>query len=123
MATTEFEAWLKSQFAEIGAFTIFIVLVHIDDDKVEAIKSTFAQMIADDMSWAEMTALLAGARTEWDGVGFFIGLAENGGPMSDDEARLKLREIEAEVLADPLVLNRGRFLDRQGRRLQVDEAA
>ncbi len=123
MATTEFEAWLKAQFAETGAFTIFIVLVHIDDGQVEALKSTFAQMIGDDMSWAEMTALLAGARTDWDGVGFFIGLTQNGRLMSDDEARSKLREIEAEVMADPLALNRGRFFDRQGRCLQVDEAA
>ena len=123
MATTEFEAWLEAQFAETGAFTIFIVLVHINDGHVEARKSTFAQMIGDDMSWAEMMALLAGARTDWDGVGFFIGLAENGAPMSDDEARSKLREIEAEVMADPLALNRGRFFDRQGRRLQVEEAA
>ena len=29
---------------------------------------------------------------------------------------------EAEVMADPLMLNRGRFFDRLGRHLQVDEA-
>ena len=52
---TDFEQWLAAQFAETGAFTIFIVLVRIGDDSVEALKSTFAQMIGDDMSWAEMT--------------------------------------------------------------------
>ncbi len=120
---TDFERWLKAQFADTGAFTVFIVLVRIDDDEVEALKSTFAQMIGDDMSWAEMTALLAGARARWDGVGFFVGLAQGGGPMADDEARAKLRQIEAEVRADPLVLNRGRFFDAHGRHLQIDEAA
>src|SRR5262249_3182358 len=112
-----------AQFAESGAFTLFIVLVRIDDDSVEAIKSTFAQMIGDDMSWTEMNELLAGARVAWDGVGFFIGLAPEGGPLGDDEARTKLREIEAEVMAGAMVLNRGRFFDRHGRYLQIDEAA
>jgi hypothetical protein len=119
---TEFEHWLKAQFAETGAFTVFIVLVRIADDDVEALKSTFAQMIGDDMSWAEMTALLAGAGAAWDGVGFFVGLEQGGGPMADSEARSKLKEIEAEVTADPLLLNRGRLFDRQGRLLQVETA-
>ena len=119
---TEFEAWLKAQFAETGAFTVFIVLVRIAGDEVEALKSTFAQMIGDDMTWAEMTALLAGARANWDGVGFFVGLAADGGPMADEAARVKLREIEAELRADPLLLNRGRLFDRQGRLMEVETA-
>jgi hypothetical protein len=123
MAETDFEAWLKAQFADTGAFTVFIVLVRISDDSVAATRSTFAQMIGDDMDWAEMMELLAGAGAAWDGVGFFVGLAHDGGPMADDEARAKLKQIEAEVMADPLVLNRGRFFDRHGRHLQVDEAA
>ena len=120
---TDFEHWLAAQFADTGPFTIFIVLVRIAPDSVAAVSSSFAQMIGDEMSWPEMTALLAGARASWDGVGFFVGLAGDGGPMADNEARAKLREIEAEVLADPLTLNRGRFFDRQGRHLQVDEVA
>jgi hypothetical protein len=96
------------------------VLVRITDDQVEPLKSTFAQMIGDDMSWPEMIALLAGARADWDGVGFFVGLAQGGGPLPDSEARTKLREVEAELMADPLVLNRGRFFDKQGRHMQVD---
>jgi len=118
---TDFEQWLAAQFAETGAFTLFIVLVRIREESVEPLKSSFAQMIGDDMSWAEMTALLDGARAPWDGVGFFVGLAHEGGPIADQEARTKLREIEAEVMADPLVLNRGRFFDRLGRHLQVDQ--
>jgi len=119
---TEFEHWLKAQFADTGAFTVFIVLVRIGDDSVEALKSTFAHMIGDEMTWAEMTALLAAARADWNGVGFFVGLAHGGGPMSDDQARTRLKQVETEVMADPLVLNRGRFFDRDGRHLQVDEA-
>ena len=119
---TEFEYWLKAQFADTGAFTIFIVLVRIGDDRVEALKSTFAQMIGDDMTWTEMTALLAGAGAAWDGVGFFVGLAHDGGPMADEEARAKLREIEAELKTDLLLLNRGRLFDRHGRLMEVETA-
>jgi hypothetical protein len=117
---TDFEHWLKAQFADTGAFTVFIVLVRIAGDSVEALKSTFAQMIGDDMDWTEVTALLAGAGAAWDGVGFFVGLAHSGGPMTDGEARSKLKQIEAEVIADPLVLNRGRFFDRQGRQMEIE---
>jgi hypothetical protein len=119
---TEFEHWLKAQFAETGAFTVFIVLVRITGDDVGALKSTFAQMIGDDMTWTEMTELLAGARANWDGVGFFVGLAHDGGPMPDSEARSKLKEIEAEMMADPLLLNRGRLFDRHGRLMEVETA-
>jgi hypothetical protein len=118
----DFEHWLKTQFAETGAFTVFIVLVRIADDDVEALKSTFAQMIGNDMTWAEMTGLLAGAHAHWDGVGFFVGLAADGGPMADSEARSKLKEIEADVVADPLLLNRGRLFDRHGRLMEVETA-
>jgi hypothetical protein len=117
---SEFEAWLKAQFADTGSFTVFIVLVRIADDGVEALKSTFAQMIGDDMSWVEMAGLLDGAQAPWDGVGFFVGLSPGGGPIPDDEARTKLRQIEAEVMADPLVLNRGRLFDRHGRQMEVE---
>jgi hypothetical protein len=36
-------------------------------------------------------------------------------------AARKLKEVEADVKADPLVLNRGLFFDREGRHLRIDE--
>ena len=120
---TDFEHWLSAQFADTGAFTIFIVLVRIAGDSLLPAKSSFAQMIGDDMTWSEMRGLLDGARIGWDGVGFFVGLAHEGGPLADPVARAKLKEVEADVLADPLALNRGRFFDREGRHMRVDEAA
>lgn len=118
---TDFEQWLAAQFADTGPFTIFIVLVRITERDVKAVKSSYAQMIGDEMAWAEMLALLDGARTPWDGVAFFVGLGYEGGPLPDAVAREKLKEVEASVLADPLELNRGRFFDRLGRHMQVDE--
>ena len=117
---TDFEKWLAAQFADTGAFTIFIILVRISGEQIAAVKSTYAQMIGDDMSWVQMVALLDGARTSWDAVAFFVGLGA-GGPLIDSVARNKLRDIEASVTADPLALNRGMFFDRKGRHLQVDE--
>ena len=37
--------------------------------------------------------------------------------------RAKLKEVEADVKSDPLVLNRGLFFDRKGRHLRIDEVA
>ena len=119
---TDFEHWLTAQFADTGAFTIFIVLVRISGEQVLAVKSTYAQMIGDDMTWQEMSSMLDGAGTPWDAVSFFVGLGA-GGPLIDSVARTKLRDIDASVTADPLALNRGMFFDRKGRHLQVDEAA
>jgi len=120
---TDFEQWLAAQFADTGPFTIFIVLVRIGERDVKAVKSSYAQMIGDEMPWPDMRSLLDSARTPWDGVGFFVGLGYAGGPLPDALAKTKLKEVEASVLADPLALNRGRFFDRFGRHMQVDEVS
>jgi len=119
----DFELWLAAQFADSGPFTLFIVLVRISGDDVVALKSSYAHLIGDDMTWNEMRALLDGARMPWDGVAFFVGLGLSGGPLPDAAAARKLSEVEQDVKADPLALNRGRFFDREGRHLRVDEAA
>ena len=41
---TDFEKWLAAQFADTGAFTIFIILVRISGEQIAAVKSTYAQM-------------------------------------------------------------------------------
>ena len=120
---TDFEQWLAAQFADTGAFTIFIVLVSIGADKVVPVKSSYAHLIGDDMPWPGMRALLDGARTPWDGVAFFVGLAHDGGPLPDAVASAKLKEVEADVKSDPLALNRGLFFDREGRHLRIDQVA
>lgn len=119
----DFEQWLSAQFADTGPFTVFIVLVRIADDEVVPLKSSYAHLIGDDMAWCEMQGLLDRASTAWDGVAFFVGLGPAGGPLPDAAAARKLREVEADVKADPLVLNRGRFFDRAGRHLRIDEVA
>jgi hypothetical protein len=120
---TDFEQWLAAQFADTGPFTIFIVLVQIAGDEVVLLKSSYAHLIGDDMSWGEMCDLLDRARAPWNGVAFFVGLGHAGGPLPDEAAARKLRDVETDVRADPLALNRGLFFDREGRHLRIDEVA
>ena len=120
---TDFEQWLPAQFADTGPFTMFIVLVRIAGDEVVPLKSSYAHLIGDDMVWREMRALLDRAGAAWDGVAFFVGLGHAGGPLPDEAAARKLKQVEAEVTADPLALNRGLFFDREGRHLRIDEVA
>ena len=120
---TDFERWLAAQFADTGAFTIFIVLVSIGADKVVPVKSSYAHLIGDDMPWPGMRGLLDSARAPWDGVAFFVGLGHEGGPLPDAVAAAKLKQVEADVKADPLAFNRGMFFDREGRHLRIDETA
>ncbi|MBM3650652.1 MAG: hypothetical protein FJX11_22985 [Alphaproteobacteria bacterium] len=117
----DFDLWLAAQFADTGPFTVFIVLVSIAGDEVVPLKSSYAHLIGDDMAWSQMRRLLDSAGTAWDGVAFFVGLGHAGGPLPEAAARRKLREVEADVKADPLTLNRGRFFDRKGRHLRIDE--
>jgi hypothetical protein len=119
----DFEQWLAAQFADTGAFTAFIVLVRIGDDEVVPVKSSYAHLIGDDMAWSEMRKLLDGAGAVWNGVTFFVGLGIEGGPLPDTVAARRLKDVEADVKADPLAFNRGMFFDREGRHLRVDEAA
>lgn len=118
---SDFELWLSAQYAETGSFTAFIVLVRIAGDEFTALKSSYAHLVGDDMPWRQMRELLDGARIAWDGVAFFVGLGADGGPLPDALATRKLREVEADVKRDPLVLNRGRFFDRHGRHIRIDE--
>ena len=118
---SDFDLWLGAQIAETGPFTIFIVLVCIADDSVTPLRSSYAHMIGDEMAWHDMRTLLDNAGTPWDGVAFYVGLDRAGGPLPDKAAAARLKDVEAELRADPLVLNRGRFFDREGRHMRIDE--
>ncbi|TAJ27077.1 MAG: hypothetical protein EPO67_17765 [Reyranella sp.] len=119
---SDFEHWLAAQFADTGPFTVFIVLVRMSDSDAIPLKSSYAHLIGDEMTWREMRELLDSARTPWDSVAFFVGLGHAGGPLPDEAAARKLKEVEADVKADPLAFNRGMFFDREGRHLRIDEA-
>jgi hypothetical protein len=117
----DFEPWLSQAFSEIGAFTAFAILVEIGETQVTPLCSTYFNVIGDDVEWSEIVVMFAGAGRDWDGAAFFPATASNGGPLDNPTARLRLREIEARLDEDRLVLNEGHFFDRWGRRLNIEE--
>ena len=120
--TTDFDRWLAEEFARSGEFAMLAVLVEIGETKVTPVRSTFLNVIGDEISWSELTALFARAGASWDGASFFP-LLDAGGPIDNASARLRLRELEARLADDRLVLNEGHFFDKWGRRLKIEEVA
>jgi hypothetical protein len=117
----DFEPWLSTAFAEIGAFTAFAILVEIGGTQVRPLCSTYFNVIGDDVEWSEIVIMFAGAGQAWDAAAFYPATASGGGPLDNPTARLRLREIEARLDEDRLVLNEGHFFDRWGRRLKIEE--
>ncbi|MGH6879959.1 hypothetical protein [Hypericibacter sp.] len=119
----DFEPWLRQTFAEKGAFTALAVLVEISETQVKPSCSTFFNVIGDEAEWNEIVAMFASAGREWDGAAFFPVTASAGGPLDNTTARFRLRELEARLAQDRLVLNEGQFFDKWGRRLKIEALA
>jgi hypothetical protein len=117
---TDFDRWIAEEFAETGAFTALVILVEIGA-KVTPLCSSYFNVIGDEVDWAEVTVLFAGAGADWDGASFFPVTAPHGGPVDNPTARLRLRELEARLDEDRLVLNQGHFFDKWGRRMKIEE--
>ena len=120
-AATDFERWLAQAFADIGAFTALVVLTDIRDTRITPLCSTYFNVIGDEVEWSDLVLMFAGAGMEWDGAAFFPVTAADGGPLDNPTARLRLRELEARIDDDRLVLNEGRFFDKWGRAMTVEE--
>ncbi len=118
---TDFERWLPSAFAEMGAFTALVVLVDIEGTRVTPLCSTYFNVIGDEIAWDDIVLMFAGSGADWDGAAFFPATGAAGGPLDNPTARLRLRALEARLAEDRLVLNEGRFFDRRGRRLKIEE--
>jgi hypothetical protein len=118
---TDFERWLPIAFAEKGAFTALAVLVDIGETRVTPLCSTYFNVIGDEIAWDDIVLMFAGSGADWDGAAFFPVTGTAGGPLDNPTARLRLRVVEARLAEDQLVLNEGRFFDRRGRRLKIEE--
>lgn len=119
----DFNEWILAEFAERGAFTALVVLVEIGGRSVTPVSSTYLNVIGTEIDWLEIVALFKGAGVHWDGASFFPATAPDGAPLDNNQARARLREIEARVKAERLALNEGFFFDRHGRRMMVEEIA
>ena len=118
-ARTDFDSWLADEFALVGTFTVLTVLVEITETKVRPLCATYFNVIGSDTDWSEIVVLFAGAGIEWDGAAFFPVVGPHGGPLDNPTARQRLRELEARLDKNPLVLNEGNFFDKWGRKLTV----
>lgn len=117
----DFEAWIAREFATTGEFTALVILVEIGTSKVMPLCSTYFNVIGDEITWGDIVVMFAGSGAAWDGAAFFPITASQGGPLDNPTARVRLRELEARVDDDRLVLNEGHFFDKWGRQMRIDE--
>src|SRR5262249_34431922 len=120
---TDFARWIAGEFGATGPFTALVVLVEIAANKVTPLCSTYFNVIGDEVAWGDITVTSGGAGSPWDGASSFPVTASGGGPLDNPTARLKLRDLEARLDDNRLVLNEGNFFDKWGRRLKVEEIA
>jgi hypothetical protein len=117
----DFERWLAQEFADTGAFTALVILVEIGETQVTPLCSTYFNVIGDEVAWSDIVVMFAGAGRTWDGAAFYPVVASDGGPLDNPSARLHLRDLEARVDDERLVLNEGQFFDKWGRRMKIEE--
>jgi len=118
---TEFERWLTEEFSASGAFTALVMLVDIDETTVAPLCSTYIHVVGDEVTWGDIVVMFAGSGADWSGAAFFPASTTESGALDNPTARIKLRELEARLDHDRLVLNEGHFFDKWGRRLKIEE--
>jgi hypothetical protein len=122
-AATDFDLWLGRSFARLGPFTALVVLMRIEAPRPEPLASTWLHDIGDETDWGAVSRMFAGSGVAWDGAAFFPTQGIGGGPAPDALARSRLRELEARLRRDRLILNEGEFFDVWGRSLKVEEVS
>ena len=120
---SDFDRWLSAEFAARGTFTALVILVAIGERKVTPLSSTYLNVIGDEVAWSDLIVLFADSGVEWNGASFFPVTTHGGGPLDNSAARLQLRQLEARLDDDRLVLNEGHFFDKCGRRMVIEEIA
>lgn len=118
---TDFDEWIFAEFAERGPFTVLVVLVDIDETRITPLSSTFLHVIGDEVDWGGIGILFGGSGADWDGASFFPVTTSDGLPLDNAAARRELRKLKARLDDDRLVLNEGRFFDKWGRQMKVEE--
>lgn len=116
---TDFDVWLQAMVAGHGEFTVLVILTEIGERSVVPLCSTYLHVIGDEVDWAEVKSLFAGADRNWDGAAFFPTKGREVGPVDRETVRRRLAELEAKVVENRMVLNDGHFFDTHGRRIEI----
>lgn len=116
---TDFDDWLVQTFGRVGAFSVLIVLVEIDETSVALLCSSYLHVIADETRWTDMTRLFDSSGAAWNGAAFFE--ADQAGLVADAVARQRLSSLTRHLEKDRSILNEGAFFDARGLRLNVEE--
>lgn len=117
---TDFDRWLAEMHGRVGDFTALVVLVDIADTRVTPLCSTYLHVIGTEVDWNEVSIMFAGSGQSWNGAAFFPTQGRSGGPIDNPTARVRLKELEAEVSRNRMILNDGHFFDGFGRRIKID---
>ena len=119
---TEFDQWLTEMHGRIGDFTALVVLVDIDETLISPLCSTYVHFIGSEIDWDQIMIMFAGSGHSWKGASFFPTQGRNGAPIDNPTARLRLQELEQEVMHNRMILNDGHFFDSEGRRIEINPA-
>ncbi len=119
-SSNAFEAWFTSTFQREGAFTMFLIIMEQHPTTVTPLFGTYLQAVGGTLAWSDLVDLLDTAETAWDIVAVFAGQDANGELFGDDEANVRMRELEAALLSDRLVLQKGELFDKWGRAMQIE---
>ncbi|QQS14663.1 MAG: hypothetical protein IPK81_11170 [Rhodospirillales bacterium] len=117
-----FDAWLRETFASTRGFTALLVLVRADARTIWPLGSSYANVIGNELEWGDFRRMLDASKLDWNAVAIFAATAEGGGPLSDAEAKSRLRAAQERVIADHAAVNESAFFDRKGRPLRLDPA-
>jgi hypothetical protein len=118
-----FDAWLRETYAATKGFTALLLLVRTDARTIWPLGSSYANVIGNELTWAEFRKLLDRSELGWNAVVVFTAIADSGGPVSDAEARRRLKQAQERVIADHAAVNEGAFFDRKGRPLRLEAVA
>jgi hypothetical protein len=116
---TDFDDWLVETFAQVGSFTVLIVLVEIGETTVSPLASSYLHVIGDETRWTEITDLLSGAGVPWNGAAFFR--ADRAGLVDDNTARQRLASLARHLEKDRSLLTHSEFFNAQGLRLKIEQ--
>jgi len=120
---TDFDRWLADMHGRVGDFTALVILVDVSGAKVSPLCSTYVHIIGTEVDWSELTLMFAGSGQPWTGAAFFPTQGRHGGPTDNPTARLRLKELEDEVMRNRMILNDGQFFDSFGRHIRIDPVA